>query len=109
MLVVISIILLIFVLPPPIGIAVLSLALIAEVAELIFWRRFLQRYKIQSGAESMAGKVAVVSEVCRPEGAVRFDGAIWRARCEAGAGLGDEVRILRIDGLTLHVEPAGGG
>jgi membrane protein implicated in regulation of membrane protease activity len=107
MLIVIAIILLLLVLPAPIGIAVLALAVVAEFGEAVFWRRALRRYRIRSGAEAMIGRMAVVSETCRPEGAVRFDGAIWKAHCEAGAGIGDEVRVLRLDGLTLHVEPSG--
>lgn len=108
MLVVIAIVLLIFVFPAPIGIGVLALAFAGEVGELVFWRRFLRRYRIQSGAEAMAGKAAVVNEACRPLGSVRFDGAVWSARCPAGAGPGERVRIREVDGLTLVVDPARG-
>lgn len=101
----IAILLLLLVLPAPIGLAVLGLALVGELGEVIFWRRFLRRYKIQSGAEAMVGKTAVVNEPCRPAGSVRFDGGVWHARCAAGAGTGEEVRITELDGLTLVVEP----
>jgi len=105
LLVVIAIALLLFVLPAPIGIAVLALALAGEVGELIFWRRFLRRYQIRSGAEAMTGRTAIVNEPCRPHGSVRFDGAVWSARCPAGAGTGEEVRITEVKGLTLLVDP----
>lgn len=105
MLVVIALLLLLFVLPTPIGIGVVILAFIGEMAELVFWRRFLKRYRLQSGAETMPGRSAVVSEACRPRGSVRFDGAIWAAECPGGAAIGDEVTITRVDGLTLLVEP----
>ncbi len=103
MLIAIALLLLLFVLPPPIGIAVLALACIFEVSEVIFWRRLINRYRIRSGAEAMIGRQAEVSEPCDPEGMVRFDGALWKARCDAGAGIGDAVRIVRLDGLTLEV------
>jgi membrane protein implicated in regulation of membrane protease activity len=32
-------------------------------------------------------------------------GELWRAHCEVGAGAGDEVVVLEVDGLTLVVEP----
>ncbi len=105
MLVVIALLLLLFVLPAPIGVGVLVLAFLGELGEALFWRRFLRRYELQSGAETMPGRQAVVSEECRPLGSVRFDGAIWRARCPEGAGIGDEVTITETDGLTLVVRP----
>ena len=40
-----------------------------------------------------------------PEGQVRVAGELWQARCEAGAGAGDEVVVREVDGLTLVVEP----
>lgn len=108
MLVVIALALLLFVLPAPIGIGVVVLAFAGELAEVVFWRRFLRRYRIRSGVETMPGRVAVVSAECRPLGSVRFDGAIWRARCSEGAALGDEVTITEVDGLTLEVRSGSG-
>jgi membrane protein implicated in regulation of membrane protease activity len=35
-------------------------------------------------------------------------GELWRARCDEGANVGDAVRILRLEGLTLVVVPTGG-
>jgi membrane protein implicated in regulation of membrane protease activity len=39
-----------------------------------------------------------------PQGQVRVAGELWRAFCEAGAGVGDEVVVREVDGLTLVVE-----
>jgi membrane protein implicated in regulation of membrane protease activity len=37
---------------------------------------------------------------------VRIDGELWNARCEDGeARVGESVRVRRVDGLTLVVEP----
>jgi membrane protein implicated in regulation of membrane protease activity len=41
-----------------------------------------------------------------PIGQVRVAGELWQARCAGGAGVGDEVVIRAIDGLTLVVEGA---
>jgi membrane protein implicated in regulation of membrane protease activity len=37
---------------------------------------------------------------------VRISGEIWAARCSAGADVGEEVRVVGRDGLTLLVEQA---
>jgi membrane protein implicated in regulation of membrane protease activity len=41
-----------------------------------------------------------------PEGQVRINGEIWKARCEGGCDSGTAVVVRGIDGLTLEVEPA---
>ena len=47
-----------------------------------------------------------MTAACRPEGQVRIKGELWQARCEAGADVGDTVRVERLDGLTLVVSPS---
>ena len=42
---------------------------------------------------------------CRPHGQVFVGGELWEAECAVGADVGTTVRILRVDGLTLVVEP----
>jgi membrane-bound serine protease (ClpP class) len=108
MLVVIAILLLLFVLSPGIGIAVLVGAILFEGLELAFWMRFLRRYRVATGAEGMVGEPGVVVEPCEPEGTLRLRGEIWRAHCRTGAGSGARVRVVAVDGLTLEVEPDGG-
>jgi membrane protein implicated in regulation of membrane protease activity len=107
MLLAIAILLTVFVLSPPLGIAVLALAGAAEVGEYVFWRRYLRRYRVRTGAEAMVGQLAEVTEPCDPLGVVRVRGELWRARSQRPAGVGDTVRIAAVDGLTLEVEPAG--
>lgn len=97
-----------FVLPPGLGIAVVVLGIVVEVAEVGFWVRFLRRYRVTTGAEGLIGTSAEVIEPCDPEGRVRLRGEIWRARCPAGAGVGDQVRVSGVRGLTLEVEPRNG-
>jgi membrane protein implicated in regulation of membrane protease activity len=95
-----------FVLPSPWNVIGVCVAAVVEVAELAFWRRFLRRYRIRVGAETLAGQTAEVITPCAPEGQVRLHGEIWRARCSAPVTRGALVRVVRVEGLTLEVEPA---
>jgi membrane protein implicated in regulation of membrane protease activity len=40
---------------------------------------------------------------------IRVHGELWRAVSKAAAAEGTRVRVLRIDGLKLEVEPVGAG
>jgi membrane protein implicated in regulation of membrane protease activity len=43
-----------------------------------------------------------------PRGQVFLEGALWQAETDNGsADIGDTVIVRRVEGLTLHVEPAG--
>jgi membrane protein implicated in regulation of membrane protease activity len=75
------------------------------VLELFGWNRTTKRHRKAVGAQTLIGREAVVSVPCRPVGQVRLDGEIWEARCEAGAGTGERVRVTGRNGLTLTVEP----
>ncbi len=76
------------------------------VLELLGWNRTVKRRRRVVGAETLIGRDAVVISPCRPRGQVRLDGEIWAARCDAGAGDRETVRVVGRDGLTLIVEPA---
>lgn len=106
MLLVGAIALALFVLPPGWGIAAVSLGIVIELAEVGFWVRFLRRYRVRTGIEALIGSEAQVIEACAPRGRVRFRGEIWHARCDEGAAVGDRVRVIGVEGLTLEVEPA---
>lgn len=94
-----------FVLPTPWSVVAVVVAAAVEVLEVAFWRRFLRRYRIQTGAEAMIGKHAVVMEGASSAGRVRLEGEIWKARSEVPLTRGQTVRVTAIDGLTLVVEP----
>ena len=93
-----------FVLPPGLGVTAVVLGIVVEVAEVGFWIRFLRRYRVTTGVEGLIGARAEVIEACDPEGRVRLRGEIWHARCRAGAGVGEQVTVTGVDGLTLEVE-----
>jgi membrane-bound serine protease (ClpP class) len=91
-------------LPSPWGLFVVAGALVFEVAELALWRRFLRRYRLRTGPETLVGELATVVAVCDPDGRVRVRGELWNAHSSETAAVGESVRIAAIDGLTLEVE-----
>lgn len=99
-----SILLAIFVLEEPwtwVAVAFGATFELAESGFLIWWSK---RRRVAVGTETLVGRRAIVSVDCMPEGQVRVAGEIWRARCAGGAGVGDQVVIRAVDGLTLVVE-----
>jgi membrane-bound serine protease (ClpP class) len=96
------------VLGAPWGIVVLAAALGLEVLEYFAWKRFLRRYRLRSGPETLVGRTATVVDDCDPLGRVRLGGEYWNARAATPAREGETVRITAIDGLTLEVERVNG-
>ncbi len=64
-----------------------------------------RRRKIVSGVEGMIGGSALVLDDFQGEGLVRAFGEIWRAQSETPLLKHTKVRIIRVDGLILAVEP----
>ena len=100
-----SILLALFVLPEPWGLALVAFAAVVEIAETWFLIRLSRRRRIQAGPETMIGARGEALGDCRPDGQVRVRGEIWQARCDAGVAQGDAVRVTGREGLTLVVEP----
>jgi membrane protein implicated in regulation of membrane protease activity len=90
-----------FLLPDPWRFVILFGALLFEIGEVFLWIRFLRRYRVTTGAEGMVGERA---EVIGP-GRVRARGEIWTARGGEDEPVGETMRVARVDGLTLVVEP----
>jgi membrane-bound serine protease (ClpP class) len=104
MLFVVAVILAILVVPAPWGLVLIGAAGIVEIGESYVWMRISRRHRIKMGAETLIGALAEVVAACRPEGQVRIQGELWRARCEEGADPGDRVRVVAREDLTLLVE-----
>ena len=73
--------------------------------------KFYTPKKEQTNAPANIGKLAVVTEDIdnlRGLGADKLSGLVWTARSENGQALraGDVVRVIRIEGVKLFVEPA---
>ena|SRR6266511_2384020 len=99
-----GILLAIFVLPAPWGIAAIVGGGVADIAESLVLLRWSRRRKSVSGADALVAMRAVVVMPCRPFGQVRVAGELWGARSETGADPGDEVVVRGRDGLTLLVD-----
>ena len=63
------------------------------------------------GRTWMVGELGDVTEAVDPEGTVRVQGALWKARANRSTPLavGDRARVVEVDGLLLEVEPEAGG
>jgi membrane-bound serine protease (ClpP class) len=95
--------------PWPWSLAVIAVAASCEIAIMVFGIRYTRRRRSTVGVDSLVGASAEVVTTLAPTGQVTLDGEIWRAHAEAGAQVGDTVRIRSVEGLTLEVEPASVG
>ena len=88
--------------------------LVVSILTLLLTRPFVKKYVnnrvTPTNADMVIGKEAVVTEAIdnlQEKGAVRLEGKIWTARMadeNAGAEVGETVRILRIEGVKLITE-----
>ncbi|HUE46471.1 MAG TPA: nodulation protein NfeD [Aestuariivirgaceae bacterium] len=83
-------------------VAVISLALTALIAHLAVSSH---RRKIETGDPWMIGAKADVQDWSGDSGHVFVHGERWRAVSDAPLAKGQQVRITRIDGLTVTVAP----
>jgi len=91
----------------------ISLPLIGGVAlvsgGLMLWtlNRFatLRKRPVHSGAEELIDADAIALEDFHTRGHVRLHGERWNAVCDVPVKQGDALRVVRLDGLTVHVTP----
>src|SRR5256885_3389602 len=103
-----GILLAVFVVPWPWGIATVLGGGVPGIAESLLLLRWSRRRRAITGAEALVGSSGSVATPTQ----VRVAGELWRARSRDELVPGDEVRILAVDGMTLTVEregPPGGG
>jgi membrane-bound serine protease (ClpP class) len=103
---IITLILALVFLPWPWNLVVIGLAAVFEASLAFFGIRYTRGPRVQVGVETMIGQTGEVITQLAPSGQVKVGGTIWEAHAQGGAGVGDTVRITRVDGLTLEVEPA---
>src|SRR6266516_1546388 len=65
-----------------------------------------RRNKIVTGREGLVGEVAIAQTALAPAGKVFVHGEIWDAISSANVAVGEKVRVRKVDGLELSVEPA---
>jgi membrane protein implicated in regulation of membrane protease activity len=102
----IALVLAIFFLPSPWGVVVVAVAGVIDVTEVVVGLWWSKRRKAAVGGGALVGATGVAMGDLWPEGQVKVNGEIWRARCEGGCDAGTSVIVRAIDGLTLRVEPA---
>jgi len=102
----IALLLAIFVLPSPWGILAVAVGAALDFGETGAFLWWSKRRRAVVGVEALLGKRGVAVRDLWPEGQVKVDGELWKARCEGGCDAGTEVLVRAIDGLTLEVEPA---
>jgi membrane protein implicated in regulation of membrane protease activity len=96
-----------FALPSPWNLVGSLVALVLFLGEIAFWHRRVRGLPKRVGRQRLIGAEGVVVTACQPEGQARVEGTIWKATCDAGAGVGERVVVADLDGLTLVVRRAG--
>ncbi len=69
------------------------------------------RRRPEAGKEELIGEVGEVVEDLDPEGVIKLHGELWKARSRDGRVIrvGEEVKVVEVNGLVLTVEHVGGG
>jgi len=76
------------------------------IVEVGFWQRRVRGQKPQTGVDRILGATGLVTGRFAPAGQVRVLGELWEARSSTELAVGERVRVVAVDGLTLEVEPA---
>ncbi len=64
-----------------------------------------RRNKVVTGEQGLVGTVGVVRSPLTPQGKVFVNGELWDAYSSVPVQIGEQVRVVRVDGLALQVEP----
>jgi membrane-bound serine protease (ClpP class) len=64
-----------------------------------------QRRPVVTGERVMVGQTAEVVEDFAEKGQVRYAGELWNAHTSTAVCIGQQVRIVKVKGLGLWVEP----
>jgi len=88
----------------PVVAAVATVGGLVIVAIAALAKRAINR-PVTTGEEAMVGAHAESLESFTGKGRVRFGGEIWNAHSASAVSVGQTVRIVRVDGLSLWVEP----
>ncbi|MGN6451866.1 MAG: NfeD family protein [Steroidobacteraceae bacterium] len=75
------------------------------VGGIVFMGTRAMRHPVATGAEGMIGASAEVVADFTGRGRVRYGGELWNARSDRALRAGELARIVKVEGLTLWVEP----
>ena len=64
-----------------------------------------RRNKVTTGIEGLIGEIGTARTPLAPDGKVFVHGEIWNAVASTSVPAGEHVRIRKVDGLRLEVEP----
>jgi len=59
----------------------------------------------KSGAEALIGEIGIAKTAIMPEGRVQVHGELWKAMSDKPIDAGTKVRVVKVEGLTIDVEP----
>jgi membrane-bound serine protease (ClpP class) len=65
-----------------------------------------RKVHVTTGSEGMVGEIGVARTELEPEGKVFVHGELWNATARTAIAAGARVRVARVDGLRVVVEPA---
>jgi membrane-bound serine protease (ClpP class) len=82
----------------------LPFAALAVMVMRLAMRTFAMKQSM--GTSELVGQTGEVRETVDGTGMVFVGGELWRARSAAKLAAGSKVRVVRVDGLVLEVEPA---
>ncbi len=98
----------------PLWIQLLLFSVLSVATLLLFRGRLLEWMQPdpqRPEVDSLIGEIGLASEDLAPGvvGRVEVRGSTWSARNTASAPVvrGARIRVVRVDGLTLHIEPEG--
>jgi membrane-bound serine protease (ClpP class) len=64
-----------------------------------------RRNKVTTGVEGLIGEVGTAKTPLTPAGQIFVHGEIWNAVASSPVAVGEHVRVRKVDGLRLEVEP----
>jgi len=102
----IGLLLAIFVLPAPWGLVAVGVGATLDIAETFGFMWWSKQRKAAVGVDALVGKIGIAVGELWPDGQVKIEGEIWRARCAGGCNAGTQVVVRAVEGLTLVVDPA---
>jgi len=88
----------------------MSMTLAALMMFVVYMVRKAHQGQVGTGVEGLIGATGTVSEALTPSGRIYVHGEIWNTRSVAGdVAAGAEVRIVRVEEMTLFVRPVVSG
>lgn len=75
------------------------------IAGIVYLASRAMRHPVTTGTQGMIGESGEVVADFAGKGQVRYGGELWKARSAVALHAGELARIVRVEGLTLWVEP----